>query len=105
MFLDPRLSSSTSFSDQHADYDKAIADNVQKVAGKKDTFFPWAFAGRSSIDTDYIQQLIDAGMITEEFARDVALVDFTRPVFSEERCALLAHVPLLATVSITATKL
>jgi hypothetical protein len=107
LFIDQRVSNFSFFQVASADYDELIAANGQNVDGtdKKDTFFPMPFAERSSSDTDYVQQLIDAGMITEEFAKDVAMVDFTRPVFSEERCALLDLVPSIAASEINATRL
>ena len=107
LFMDQRLSNFAFFQVASADYDELIAANGQNVDGtdKKDTFFPMPFAERSSIDTDYVQQLIDAEMITEEFAKDIAMVDFTRPVFSEERCALLDLVPSIPASEIKATKL
>jgi hypothetical protein len=107
LFIDQRVSNFTFFPVTTADYDELIAANGQMVDGtdKRDTFFPFPFAERSSIDTDYVQQLIDAEMITEEFAKDVAMVDFTRPVFSEDRCALLDLVPSIPAAEIKATKL
>src|SRR5207244_4951149 len=73
LLMDDRISSGF-FSVNSADYTELITANGQTVegTGKSDTFFPFAYAERSSIDTDYVQQLIDAGMITEEFAKDVA---------------------------------
>ena len=95
MLLDPIFSSFASVSIQKADYDDLIAKNGQEVGstGKTDTFFPLTFPQRSTIDQDYVNQLISAGIIDQEFARDVALVNFTRPVFSDDRCSLLDMTP------------
>ena len=50
---------------------------------------------RSDIDGDYVQALIKAGIIDQDFAADVLSIDFTRPVFSDQRCGLLGMSPEL----------
>jgi hypothetical protein len=44
-------------------------------------------------DQDYIEQLINRGIVDREFVEDVLAVDMTRAVFSDDRCNLLSQVP------------
>lgn len=82
-------------------YDAAVEATGQQLLGNNgrqlgdlvDTINAFAYPERSIDDIDYVQQLIAQEVITEEFAKDVLLVDFTRPVFSPDRCDLMAFVP------------
>jgi hypothetical protein len=47
-------------------------------------------------DTTYLGALIKLGKLDDQFIQDVQMVDFTRPVLSDDRCGLLAKVPDLA---------
>jgi hypothetical protein len=47
----------------------------------------------AAIDVDYASKLVDRGIIDRHFERAVRLVDFTRPVFSDDRCDLLEFAP------------
>jgi len=107
MLLDPLINNFASLSFSSADYTAAVSANSQRVGatGKSDTFFPMAFPHRSSIDSDYVQQLIQLGILDDELAKDVVLVDFTRPIFSDDRCALLDSVPSIPVAELTAAKL
>jgi hypothetical protein len=86
-------------------YAAAIAETNQRVQvggaalvgpdGKPvvDTHFKLAFVQRARSDQQFVDRLVQIGVIDREFALDVLAVDFTRPVFSEDRCALLEFVP------------
>jgi hypothetical protein len=90
------LVSNTSLPINIADYNAQIAANgqvIDGVDGKTDTVFPYTYIMRSKISTDYVNQLISSGIIDLDFAKDVLMIDFTRPIFSKERCDLLATVP------------
>ncbi|MEM6989091.1 MAG: hypothetical protein AAF721_01295 [Myxococcota bacterium] len=50
------------------------------------------FIHRATIDHDYQQKLVNAGVIDSEFVADVLSLDFTRSVYSEERCGLVSVV-------------
>lgn len=88
-----------------AAYDAAIAAASQRVqvGGQPlvgpdgqpvtDTHFRLAYVQRARADQQFVERLIQIGVINREFALDVLAVDFTRPVFSQERCALLDFVP------------
>ncbi len=90
-----------------ASYDAAIAASGQRVqrGGKAlrrpdgsaaiDTHFKLAFVQRARADQQFVERLQQVGVIDREFAMDVLAIDFTRPVFSAERCALLEFVPAL----------
>ncbi|HEU5058316.1 MAG TPA: hypothetical protein VFU21_17410 [Kofleriaceae bacterium] len=105
--LDPLINNFPFLQFSSADYASLVSSNGQKVGrtGKTDTFFPMAFPHRSSIDSDYVNQLIQLGILDEELAKDVVLVDFTRPIFSDERCGLLDAVPSIPVAELTAAKL
>lgn len=77
-------------------YNAAIESAGQflpKVSGEKDTIFAMPFIEPSLEDIDYLDKLISAGVIDEDFLLDVLAVDFTRPVFSQDRCDLLQFAP------------
>jgi hypothetical protein len=89
-----------------AQYRDLLVANGQTVPGvpgeHRDTFLPLAFVERSQIDFDYVLKLIDAGILDEELVADVVMVDFTRALFSDDRCDLLAFAPSLAGAKLTA---
>ena len=107
MLLDPLINNFASIQFPSADYTALVGSNSQKVGrtGKPDTFFPMAFPHRASIDSDYVNQLIQLGILDDELAKDVLLVDFTRPIFSDDRCDLLDSVPSIPVAELTAAKL
>jgi hypothetical protein len=105
--LDPQLKSFGSISVTFADYDAQIKANGQRVEGVPnavDTFFDYAFVERSHADNDYVEQLVAAGIIDNDFVKDVLMVDFTRPVFSSDRCALADFAPTLSGEDLKADK-
>ncbi len=105
--LDPQLKSFGSIPVTFADYDAQIKANGQKlggVTGAIDTVFDYVFIERSNIDNDYVEKLVEGGIIDADFVKDVLMVDFTRPVFSKDRCALLDFAPTLASADMTAAK-
>ena len=105
--LDPQLKSFGSISIEFADYDAQIKSNGQRVEGVPnaiDTFFDYTFVERAAIDNDYVEQLVAAGIIDADFVKDVLMVDFTRPVFSSDRCALADFAPTLSGEDLKADK-
>jgi hypothetical protein len=96
--LDPQLKSFGSISITFDDYDQLIKANGQRVAGVSgavDTVFDYVFPERSHADNDYINQLKAAGILDDDLIKDVLMVDFTRYVFSDDRCGLLSLAPEL----------
>jgi hypothetical protein len=100
------------------DYRAQVAANGQKMAGSGgtqlrdkdgkaalDTVFDFAFPKRAIIDSEYVNELKTAGIIDEDFIKDVLVVDFTRPIFSTDRCALLDSVPDLEEKDLTPDKI
>jgi hypothetical protein len=94
--VDPNLKGFGSISVTFQDYDDLIKANGQRVGGVPgaiDTIFDYVFLERSHEDNDYISQLKAAGIVDDDFIKDVVMVDFTRPVFSDDRCGLLTLGP------------
>ena len=97
--LDPQLKGFGNIPITFADYDaviKANGQNVQGVTGAIDTVFDYVFLERSHADNDYVNQLKAAGILDDDLIKDVLMVDFTRHVFSDDRCGLLSLAPELA---------
>ncbi len=106
--LDPHLKGFGGISVDFADYDAAIMANSQRVQGVPnaiDTVFDYAFIERAHIDNDYVDRLKTDGIIDDEFIKDVLMVDFTRPIFSEDRCNLLDLAPVLTSADLTPDKI
>ena len=103
--LDPTLKGFASISITFQDYDDLIRQNGQRVdgvAGAIDTIIDYQFVERSHIDNDYVQALKAAGIVDDDFIKDVLMVDFTRPIFSDDRCGLLTFAPDLSGDQLTA---
>jgi hypothetical protein len=92
-------------------YLKAIADAGQKMIdgrtgdqliGSKDgkalvdTVFGFTFPMRSTQDSDYTTELQNEQIVDIDVVKDILSIDFTRPIYSPTRCALLDQVPDLA---------
>ncbi len=83
------------------DYDALVKTNEQKMQNRQgqqigmhiDTIFDYGFIERSAIDNEFVTKLREARIIDADFIKDVLMVDFTRPVFSTERCNLLSFTP------------
>jgi hypothetical protein len=71
---------------------KATGQRVPEV-GTGDAALPFVFPERSEIEVNLVGALVDRGVIDQDFAIDVLAIDFTRPIFSADRCALLALAP------------
>lgn len=97
-----------------ADYVELMGKNGQKVQGEEgqlkgpdgklvlDTVFPFTFLERSSNDVEYVKALVAAGILDDELAKDVLVLDFTRPIFSKSRCDMAQFVPEVDPASRTA---
>jgi hypothetical protein len=104
-FLDPKF---RTFSSVTIDTDKYVAqmeaNNQEVVDGSgsaltkdgeklRDTIFAFPFPERAAADSVHVDELRNQGIIDRDFMLDVLGVDFTRPIFSDERCGLLEFVP------------
>jgi hypothetical protein len=90
------------------DYKTQIVTNgqvIEGVPGKKDTEFPYTYVMTSVISSDYLEKLAESGIIDEDLAIDILMVDFTRPVFSSDRCDLLSKLPNIPAVDLTPDKI
>jgi len=106
--FDPSLGRKDTLSIVAADYTSLLATNEQFIlddsgeplqrSGKDvtDTFFKFAFPERSASDVDYVAKLVAEGVVSADFVKDVLMVDFTRPLFSEARCKLAELAPKTA---------
>ncbi len=106
--LDPQLKGFGSVSIQFADYDSTIKSNGQTLAGVPgaiDTVFDYVYPERSHADNDFVNQLKTTGIVDDDFIKDVVMVDFTRHVFSDDRCGLLTFAPKLEGADLTAEKI
>ncbi len=96
-FLDPLWSVFSSVSFDTTKYNELLASNNQHIGDAtdkeysaiRDTSDKLMYPERSKLDQDYVNALIAGGIVTEEFAKDVLAIDFTRPIFSPVRCDLL----------------
>ena len=107
-FLDKKLKSFGSITINHDDYQAMLAakgSTIQGLDGARDTVFDFVFPEKAAITMDYQDKLVAAGIIDEEFLKDVLMVDFTRPIFSEDRCGLLEFAPNLSGEDLTADKI
>jgi hypothetical protein len=100
------------------DYRAQVAANGQRMAGSGgaqlrdkdgmpalDTVFDFAFPKRAIIDSEFVNELKTAGIVDEDLVKDVLMVDFTRQIFSSDRCDLLQNVPDLAEADLTPDKI
>lgn len=62
-------------------------------AGKPvtDTAIPFTYPERSHLDMSYVMSLERAKLVDPEFVSDVLNVDFTRSIFSGQRCSMLSN--------------
>jgi hypothetical protein len=106
--VDPQLKGFGSIPVTFADYDSVIKANGQRVEGVSgaiDTLFDYAFIERSHADNDHVNQVKAAGIIDDDFIKDALMVDFTRHVFSDDRCGLLTFAPKLSGEDLTPAKI
>jgi hypothetical protein len=87
-------------------YDAVIRANGQRLEGLPaefiETHFGLAHIVEGEVNLGYRDVLIDEGVLDRPLIAAVDAVDLTRPVFSEDRCGLLEHVPALTSDQLTA---
>jgi hypothetical protein len=76
-------------------YEGALAELGARFegTGRRDGDHAWLGPAKAYGDVVAIATLVDEGLVDEEFVLDVLAVDLTNPALSNERCALLRHVP------------
>ncbi|HEV2861016.1 MAG TPA: hypothetical protein VGX48_08425 [Pyrinomonadaceae bacterium] len=72
-------------------YDVHRSDGSIRVEG--DSHFPFLTPEPAFEDTHLIEACLQAGLLTPRFVACLSMTDFTNPVFSERRAALLRYVP------------
>lgn len=94
--LDPKLKSFGSIGmkdDIYVAARTAAGVTVPGISGAADTLFKFPFIERSKSDIMYVDELVSRGVIDTDFVKDALMVDFTRPIFSDDRCSLLEFAP------------
>jgi hypothetical protein len=83
-----------------ADHQVALRDGSKVFGGvPQDTHFAFVVPERAFEDIAAVRAAIDIGLVSRRLAACLLMVDFSNPVFSGRRSALLEHVPANATVS------
>jgi hypothetical protein len=82
----------------------AINSTVPDVGGTELTT-PFMALEPSHEDESYLNALAQLGVLDQQLIQDVLMVDFTRPVMSDDRCALLGLVPDLTPANRKAAKI
>ncbi|MEM6994791.1 MAG: hypothetical protein AAF721_30030 [Myxococcota bacterium] len=100
-FIDPHFGVARGVAMPDGVYEEAIASAGQRVQGVSpeptDTAFKFVYPERSGIDLRYVERLVELGVVDEDFVSDVLAIDFTNPLYSEQRCALLDEAPQYGT--------
>lgn len=60
---------------------------------KGDTHFAFVVPERAFEDTEVVKKALEVGLLSDRLAAALLMVDFSNPVFSARRAALLKHVP------------
>jgi hypothetical protein len=81
---------------------RQLSNKGKPVVGSPSGFI---FPKKGDIDRRYISELVNQKIIDKDFVQDVLHVDFTRPVFSPDRCALVDKAPKLSAGDMTADKI
>ncbi|MER9317794.1 hypothetical protein NKI31_20215 [Mesorhizobium sp. M0659] len=77
-----------------ADYDVHLSDGLLRIEG--DSHFAFLTPEPAFEDTQLIDALVLASLLTRRFVAALTMTDFPNPVFSARRAALLRHVPTVA---------
>jgi hypothetical protein len=106
LLIDPKLKGFGSIPATEEDYQAILTDVDQIMSHNgqspiidaegntlRDTIFRLIYPERAFADMDYGDKLKDAGIIDDDFIKDVLIIDFTRPLYSEIRCGLLGAMP------------
>ena len=94
-FADPRLGAA-SIAISRENYEQALqqlGSSMPDPPGGADADHAWLAPVKANSDMVMTQALVEMGVVDNEFVADVLAVDFTNPLFSASRCALLKLVP------------
>jgi hypothetical protein len=95
--LDPALYQALLAEHDHKfiDSQSPAKEPVRNAQGQvvRDGHFEFIYPARSDIDARYVGELLSRGVIDLELRQDVLFIDFTRPVYSENRCNILKQFP------------
>ena len=71
----------------------ALRDTQQGFTQPGDTFFAWPVPERGFEDIVVVQALVQRGVLSAQFATALLMIDFSNPIDSPRRAALMRHVP------------
>jgi hypothetical protein len=94
-FADPRLGAA-SIAIARENYEQALQQlgtSMPNPPGGADADHAWLAPVKANSDMIMTEALVEIGVVDNEFVADVLAVDFTNPLFSASRCALLKLVP------------
>jgi hypothetical protein len=77
-------------------FDVHLQERTHRVSG--DGHFVFAVPEPAFEDVVVLELLVDKGVLSRRLAASLLMVDFTNPVFSAQRAALMAYVPASAAV-------
>jgi hypothetical protein len=80
----------------------SLRDTQQGFQQAGDAFFAWAVPERAFEDIVVVEALVRRGVLSARFATALLMIDFTNPIDSARRAALMKHVPSV-TVQATGT--
>ena len=96
LMVDSEIGANGFLQGDNAVYETLKKEVGQRIAGQAatitDTASAFTYPSRGQIDISYSRALQTAKLIDAEFVSDVRNVDFTRPIFSGQRCALLSTI-------------
>jgi hypothetical protein len=79
-----------------------LGQRLAGVSGKDDTAFPFTYPRKGEIDENYSEKLVEAGVLDKDILAGILAVDFTRPVFSGKRCAVVESLSSSADAAVKA---
>lgn len=80
-------------SDSYVKAVKKLGVTFEGMSGTNDGFFAWTSPEKSHADIETVQELLRRNLVDKDVVADTMMVDFTVPMFSNERCALAETLP------------
>jgi hypothetical protein len=83
------LTSERADNETYRELKREVRQRIQRIPNADDTESPFTYPSRGEIDTSYGNALERAKLVDAELVQDILNVDFTRPIFSGQRCGLV----------------
>ena len=71
----------------------SLRDTKQSFDRSDDAYFAWAVPERAFEDIVVVQTLVRVGILSEQFATALLMIDLSNPIDSSRRAGLMRHVP------------